>query len=191
MGQYASEVSAMRLWFILSLVPVVFGSDADYADQDSWSGECTTGKKQSPIHIHTKIRPSKSLRPIKFQNYDTAYSGTVSTGVSLSLTNQASGLPRVWGGAEKKNRFRFVNCHIHWGTSKYSGSEHRIGDERYAGEIHIVHYNEEISMRPWPRGRRTPSSSSDSSLRSRVQTILLGSSSLLQLRQLAQVAQVV
>jgi len=113
--------------------------------QDDWSGECTTGKKQSPIHIHSKIKPSKGLRPIKFQNYDTTYSGTVSDEVALTLANQASGLPRVWGGAEKKDRFRFYNCHIHWGTSKYSGSEHRIGDERYAGEIHLVHYNEEYA----------------------------------------------
>lgn len=57
------------------------------------------------------------------------------------------------GGAEKKTGSDFTTGSS-LGTSKYSGSEHRIGDERYAGEIHrftITKENMLIWGRPWPQ----------------------------------------
>ena len=51
-------------------------------------------------------------------------------------------LPTISGG-KLKDRYVFAQLHLHWGVvgNRHHATEHQLGDRKYAGELHLVHYN--------------------------------------------------
>merc|ERR1712137_512967 len=142
----------LRMWrqvFLgLTLVGGAFSQSAyTYRDQDDWPGLCNTGKAQSPINIDPHSRVDPKLKRLELRNYNEMLDGVIVNrdGVLvIDLTPGIQGLPYVTGGlVGRGERYVFGICRIVWGDSIEFGSEHRFGDDRFAGEFTCYHYNEE------------------------------------------------
>jgi len=60
--------------------------------------------------------------------------------VVLSLTSRLK--PYIFGGRlPGTDRFEFLQCHWHWGSSSIQGSEHKLEGEALPMELHLVHWN--------------------------------------------------
>ncbi|NWT44508.1 CAH9 anhydrase, partial [Chroicocephalus maculipennis] len=99
------------------------------------------GNVQSPINIETdKTIFSPQLRPIQLSGY------SLPANEKLRLMNNGHTvvleLPEslaITGGYAQQ--YRATQLHLHWGSPSGPGSEHTINRRRFAGEIHVVHYN--------------------------------------------------
>ncbi|XP_054041992.1 carbonic anhydrase 9 [Rissa tridactyla] len=114
-----------------------------YEDREHWSEDYPdcAGNVQSPINIETdKTIFSPQLRPIQLSGY------SLPANEKLRLTNNGHTvvleLPEslaITGGYAQQ--YRATQLHLHWGSPSGPGSEHTINGRRFAGEIHVVHYN--------------------------------------------------
>lgn len=106
--------------------------------------EICDDQKQSPINILTStVKESKDVGTIKMgEGWDTKF--------KLELTNikkSVKFVPKVAKEEElptlsyKGQTYRLAQFHAHWGSTNTDGSEHAIDFQKYAGEIHFVHYN--------------------------------------------------
>jgi len=126
-------------------VSAVF-SQTDYRNQDLWPGKCLTGKVQSPINIDPHSRVDLKLKRLELRNYNEMLMGTISNEeekLTIRLESGTKGLPYVTGGSVRRGkRYTLERCSIHWGDSIEFGSNHRLGDEQFAGEFTCYHYEE-------------------------------------------------
>jgi len=133
----------------LTLVGAAFSQVINYVsrDQDAWPGLCNTGKAQSPINIDLHSRVDPKLKRLELRNYNEMLDGRIVNEdgfLFITLTPGIQGLPYVTGGlVGRGERYVFVGCRIIWGDSIKFGSEHRFGDEQFAGEFVCYHYNDE------------------------------------------------
>ncbi|KAK2170293.1 hypothetical protein LSH36_3g05054 [Paralvinella palmiformis] len=106
--------------------------------KDSYPG--CGGKRQSPVSIKTDESEQQSeLEEFVLTNYD-------NTVPSLTLTNNGDrvkvlvngGKPKLSGGG-LGFAYEMSQFHFHWSTNNKRGSEHKIDDDEYAGELHIGH----------------------------------------------------
>lgn len=96
---------------------------------------------QSPININTETTIfSPQLRPIQLSGY------SLPASQMLALKNNGHTvvlkLPEslaITGGYAQQ--YRAVQLHLHWGSPSNPGSEHTVDHKRFAGELHVVHYN--------------------------------------------------
>ncbi|NWI52061.1 CAH9 anhydrase, partial [Calyptomena viridis] len=99
------------------------------------------GTMQSPINIVTaQTIFSPDLRPIQLSGY------SLPASEELVLKNNGHTvvleLPEslaITGGYAQQ--YRAVQLHLHWGSPSAPGSEHTVNGQRFAAEIHVVHYN--------------------------------------------------
>merc|ERR1712137_1357184 len=142
----------LRMWrqvFLgLTVVSGAFSQIAyTYRDQDDWPGLCNTGKAQSPINIDPHSRVDPKLKRLELRNYNEMLGGSISNEdglLHIDLTPGIQGLPYVTGGlVGRGERYVFGRCVIIWGDSIQFGSDHRFGDEQFAGEFICYHYNDE------------------------------------------------
>jgi len=101
---------------------------------------------QSPINILTRdVKYHDSLGKLKLNNY-----GHVSENMYFDLQNRNTDI--AFKAKTKKGEvpqevvfqdttYRFYQFHFHWGSTNYKGSEHVVDFQRFAGEMHIIHYN--------------------------------------------------
>jgi len=131
----------------LTLVGGAFSEGYLHRAQDEWPGLCNTGKAQSPINIDPHSRVDPKLKRLELRNYNEMLDGVISNGdrlLFITLTPGIQGLPYVTGGlVGRGERYVFGRCRINWGDSIEFGSEHRFGDDQFAGEFTCYHYNEE------------------------------------------------
>ncbi|XP_045677981.1 carbonic anhydrase 12 isoform X1 [Phyllostomus hastatus] len=99
------------------------------------------GQMQSPIDLHSDIlQYDNNLVPLKFQGYN------VSANEQFTLTNNGHSvklsLPPGMHIQGLPSRYSATQLHLHWGDQNDPrGSEHTVGGEHFAAELHIVHYN--------------------------------------------------
>jgi len=131
----------------LTLVGGAFSEGYLHRAQDEWPGLCNTGKAQSPINIDPHSRVDPKLKRLELRNYNEMLDGgiyNVNGLLFIFLTPGIQGLPYVTGGlVGRGERYVFGICRIVWGDSIKFGSEHRFGDEQFAGEFVCYHYNNE------------------------------------------------
>lgn len=107
-----------------------------------WTGDCASGKSQSPIDISLANATYKSFSDWNWQNYGS----TLSTKFTQQNTGSALqvNLPDkkffVSGGGLVGN-YTTAQFHLHWGPDNGQGSEHTLNGEQFAAEIHFVSYN--------------------------------------------------
>lgn len=122
------------------------GSKWTYIGPDgekSWSKTYPScgGLLQSPIDLHDDIlRYNASLRPLAFQGYNQSASP------QFVLTNNGHSvkvkLPKDMQVRGLGARYNASQLHLHWGDKNDPhGSEHTVGGEHFAAELHIVYYN--------------------------------------------------
>ncbi|NXA06444.1 CAH9 anhydrase, partial [Sapayoa aenigma] len=96
---------------------------------------------QSPINVATaQTIFSPNLRPIQLSGY------SLPANEKFVLRNNGHTvlleLPEslaITGGYAQQ--YRAVQLHLHWGSPSEPGSEHTVNGQRFAAEIHVVHYN--------------------------------------------------
>ncbi|XP_031465714.1 carbonic anhydrase 9 isoform X3 [Phasianus colchicus] len=114
-----------------------------YEDPGQWAKHfpACAGNMQSPININTETTIfSPQLRPIQLSGY------SLPASQMLALKNNGHTvvlkLPEslaIAGGYAQQ--YRAVQLHLHWGSPSEPGSEHTVDHKRFAGELHVVHYN--------------------------------------------------
>ncbi|KFD61930.1 hypothetical protein M514_07681, partial [Trichuris suis] len=100
------------------------------------------GNRQSPVDIDDWITD----RALSAQSLNFYYkSGDLKTirnnGHSWQIDVSPESRSEMFARHLSLNAFRLLQIHAHWGVGANDGSEHKIKGQRYAGEIHLVHWN--------------------------------------------------
>jgi len=100
------------------------------------------GHHQSPINIDLRqCVHDSSLQGIKFDHHCSDCLEVTNKGSTWSI--KVKGNPQTkLTGAHLPGTYRLAEAHAHWGEKSDDGSEHLIGNQAYAAEIHLVHFNE-------------------------------------------------
>uniref|UniRef100_A0A8B9UX68 Carbonic anhydrase n=1 Tax=Anas zonorhyncha TaxID=75864 RepID=A0A8B9UX68_9AVES len=114
-----------------------------YEEPERWGEHypACSGNKQSPINIETeKTIFSPELQPIQLSGY------SLPNSKKFKLKNNGHtvvlDLPEsmaITGGYAQQ--YQAKQLHLHWGSPSTAGSEHTVNRKRFAGELHVVHYN--------------------------------------------------
>jgi len=101
------------------------------------------GSFQSPINLSPSSAEHSDPGPVRLVGYDMKLGANLENNghtVVLSLTSSIK--PYIFGGRlPGTDRFEFLQCHWHWGSSSKQGSEHRLEGEALPMELHLVHWN--------------------------------------------------
>ena len=114
-------------------------SDYSYLAQDQWPGECTTGRKQSPINIDTdRVQCSSYLKPLLLSHeYYTPISGTwENKGHTVQFTLEPGTNAYM---LTPIGTYRLLQVHMHWARGAGRGSEHYVNGASADYEVHFVH----------------------------------------------------
>ncbi|XP_010723590.2 carbonic anhydrase 9-like isoform X2 [Meleagris gallopavo] len=143
-GVFAANLSLpFMLFFFFFFLQGPSDNHWSYEDLGQWAkhSPACAGNMQSPININTETTIfSPQLRPIQLSGY--------SLPASQMLTLENNGhtvvliLPEslaIAGGYAQQ--YRAKQLHLHWGSPSKPGSEHTVDHRRFAGELHVVHYN--------------------------------------------------
>lgn len=131
---------------LLFFVGIASGAaEFSYSDQLAWnslSGSFCNGTRQSPIDILTRnLRDGDSrLTPLRMTNWDTSVNGYVlNNGHTLKFTPYStSSEARVQTFI---STYRLVQFHFHWGPNDNEGSENKVNNNFFSGELHFVNQN--------------------------------------------------
>ncbi|XP_067409928.1 carbonic anhydrase 3-like isoform X2 [Emydura macquarii macquarii] len=124
-----------------------WGYDADNGP-DHWHRlyPIAKGENQSPIEINSKeVHYDPSLLPW-FVGYDPVGARTiVNNGRTCKVVFDDTFDRSVLRGGPLPGVYRLRQLHLHWGSSNDHGSEHAVDGVKYAGELHLVHWNPKYS----------------------------------------------
>jgi carbonic anhydrase len=153
----------LRLFALAISAGVVFSTPQLYQDEPTWSGECATGLRQSPIHLDSSMI-AEVHAPIDFRNY---FNGHFNKHLKGSIIN--NGISVVWnvnpdhhfklsggkmwtwknpsirdgpfGGVTHTHAYYLWKIEFHWGEpgNPAKGSEHTIDGEMSPLEMQMVH----------------------------------------------------
>ncbi|XP_006880616.1 PREDICTED: carbonic anhydrase 2 [Elephantulus edwardii] len=100
------------------------------------------GERQSPVDIDTKVaKYDSALKPLSI-SYDQAASRKIlNNGHSFNVEFDDSQDKSVLRGGPLDGTYRLIQFHFHWGSSDGQGSEHTVDSQKYAAELHLVHWN--------------------------------------------------
>jgi len=112
---------------------------------EHWGQDCKTGSKQSPIDIHDKEVEKSMMSSLEFTNYEVAPQSMqlLNNGhtVKLIFKPASEGFPLMHGGG-LGSEYRLAQIHFHWGSADTQGSEHKINNQSYPMEMHLVHFQD-------------------------------------------------
>ncbi|XP_069981618.1 carbonic anhydrase 1 isoform X2 [Penaeus vannamei] len=106
------------------------------------------GNSQSPVDLKIENTTHWSgRRPFTFERYDVSPPSVTMknnghTVVTTWTTKDMNKLPFIKGGG-LEGEYVFSNFHFHWGSDDSKGSEHTFDGDRYAAEIHLVHFKKD------------------------------------------------
>ncbi|XP_006257812.1 carbonic anhydrase 3 [Alligator mississippiensis] len=100
------------------------------------------GHNQSPIEINSKeVHYDHSLLPW-FASYDPGAAKTIlNNGRTCKVVFDDTFDRSVLRGGPLPGIYRLRQLHFHWGSSDDHGSEHVVDGVKYAGELHLLHWN--------------------------------------------------
>jgi carbonic anhydrase len=103
------------------------------------------GSRQSPINIvpaEAVYDAALAASPLKMVYDASKADKLINTGHSAQVTFDSAGSSLTGGPLSSK--YQVAQYHLHWGKTNSTGSEHRINNEMFAAELHIVHWNTEL-----------------------------------------------
>ncbi|XP_037777682.1 carbonic anhydrase 3-like isoform X1 [Penaeus monodon] len=106
------------------------------------------GENQSPVDLKIEDTTHWSGRlPFTFGRYnvsppDVTVKNNGHTVVATWTTKDMDKLPFIKGGG-LEGVYVFSNFHFHWGSDDSKGSEHTFDGDRYAAELHLVHFKKD------------------------------------------------
>ncbi|XP_003386623.1 PREDICTED: carbonic anhydrase 2 [Amphimedon queenslandica] len=117
----------------------------NYTNQIAWNslfGSFCSGGRQSPIDIITRnVQGGNStLTPLRMTNWDTSVNGYVlNNGHTLKFSpSSASSEARVQTFI---STYKLLQFHFHWGPNNMVGSENKVNNTFFSGELHFVNQN--------------------------------------------------
>lgn len=100
------------------------------------------GNRQSPVDIDTKAAThDPALKPLTVSYERAASKRILNNGHAFNVEFDDTQDTAVLEGGPLANTYRLVQFHFHWGSSDGQGSEHRVDRQKYAAELHLVHWN--------------------------------------------------
>lgn len=102
------------------------------------------GERQSPIDIITdRTQQSSDLKanPLRWTYVPENTRSLVNPGYCWRVDVNGKG-SELTGGPLQDETFILEQFHAHWGCSDRRGSEHTVDGESFAGEMHLVHWNQ-------------------------------------------------
>jgi len=143
MKSYLVVLSCLATCFALA-----FGaggsSNWKYGDESKWPGDCTTGKRQSPINIETSKATKKTeYKDFILTNFDKMQMNQKfeHTGTTVKLSFDAG--MTVQNG-DLNGTYNVLQLHFHWSkAASDTGAEHQIDSKKYPLELHIVTQNKQ------------------------------------------------
>ncbi|XP_066936112.1 carbonic anhydrase 1-like [Clytia hemisphaerica] len=107
----------------------------------------TSGTRQSPIDLCTKTAVYDSnLQSFILDKKPVSFTAT-NLGNNVSMTPH-QGSEILLQNGPLPNAYRFAEMHMHWGEVTVCGCEHTLDGERFAGELHLVHWNTRYVEQP-------------------------------------------
>ena len=105
-----------------------------------WSKTWKTGQRQSPINLSTKSSVhDPNLTPFILDKKPVSFTAT-NIGNNVSMVPD-SNTKILLNGGPLKQLYRFAEMHLHWGELDVCGCEHTLDGDRFAAELHLVHWN--------------------------------------------------
>ncbi|PNF41170.1 Carbonic anhydrase 2 [Cryptotermes secundus] len=106
------------------------------------------GHSQSPVKLDTTITVTYHHPRIMWWNYSLKPQAmTISNNGHTVLLRakwaRKEDTPYHWS-APSSEEYVFEQLHFHWGQDDHSGSEHMLNNERFALEMHVVHYRRDL-----------------------------------------------
>ncbi|EPQ16501.1 Carbonic anhydrase 2 [Myotis brandtii] len=100
------------------------------------------GHRQSPVDIDTKAAAhDPALKPLTVSYEQVVSRRILNNGHSFNVEFDDSQDTAVLKGGPLADTYRLVQFHFHWGSCDGQGSEHTVDQEKYAAELHLVHWN--------------------------------------------------
>lgn len=105
------------------------------------------GSAQSPINIlsfDTKYNAELKLEKVDYDhtsdNIDIKMKNR-NTDIAFEAVAKNSSIQPPQHVVLKGIKYRFYQLHFHWGSKNWQGSEHNVDSQRFAAEMHMIHYN--------------------------------------------------
>lgn len=110
--------------------------------------EKCAGSNQSPVVLDTTTAVTRHRPHIMWWNYSLRPRAMTlaNNGHTVVLTAKwlrEEDKPYHWSPPSQVE-YVFHSLHFHWGEDDHSGSEHRINNEKFALEMHAVHYRRDL-----------------------------------------------
>lgn len=102
------------------------------------------GERQSPVDIRTRQTTQSSdlsSNPLRWTYVPENTRSLVNPGYCWRVDVEGKG-SQLTGGPLGDEIFVLEQFHSHWGCSDSRGSEHTVDGEAFAGELHLVHWNQ-------------------------------------------------
>lgn len=130
---------------LLNLSPLYFYFFI-FAGPEKWADlfPQAKGHRQSPIDISTKNTTKGSdlkTKPLSWKYVPENTRSLVNPGYCWRVDVNGKG-SELTGGPLGEDKYILEQFHCHWGGSDSEGSEHTVDGQSFAGELHLVHWNE-------------------------------------------------
>ncbi|XP_068252325.1 carbonic anhydrase 1-like isoform X1 [Nyctibius grandis] len=100
------------------------------------------GDRQSPIDIKTKeVKKDASLGLLRITWKPSTCKEIVNVGHSFHVNFEDKDNQSVLTGGPLTGTYRLRQFHFHWGQNDEQGSEHTVDGQKYASELHLIHWN--------------------------------------------------
>lgn len=98
------------------------------------------GQHQSPINI-SPVNLKNLNKKLSWKYLPDCCEDIINTGYGWKVHVKHDGTNL--SGGPLLNGYKLIQFHCHWGQSDDEGSEHTIDGKKFAGELHLVHWNAE------------------------------------------------
>lgn len=107
-----------------------------------WNKTWKIGQRQSPVDICTKSTIfDPTLKSFILDKSPIQFKAT-NMGNNVSMTGSEEITKLDLKGGPLNGTYQFGEMHMHWGEMNICGCEHTVDGKRYAGELHLVHWNQ-------------------------------------------------
>jgi len=143
-----SLLSLLLSTIVLAFVSTSGDNSWNYYSQspggpNNWGHHCN-GVSQSPINIPSKGLTIVNYPPLHLAHYDLP--PTMATLANNAHTAKLSTkhardevIPTLSGGG-LPHKYKLSQLHFHWGQTNEEGSEHKLANNSFPMELHLVHY---------------------------------------------------
>ncbi|XP_075238151.1 carbonic anhydrase 1-like [Lycorma delicatula] len=126
--------SSLLLMLLTVLIPEILAGDWHYSEEQ-WTGQCSEGKKQSPIDLQERIGKRERVEPLIFLHYNRPVQANLTNNGHTVVLNVEQYCEVAVAAGGLRGLYQLDEIHFHW------EAEHTIDKKRLPLEVHFVHHN--------------------------------------------------